>query len=74
MNWCTLDAEMNEYTDTNLITRPMLVHQEAIATHNVLIQVPGDGTVNFLGDIPCDTAVNSWVGVAPDPCLYEKRA
>jgi len=48
----------------------MLVHQEAIAAHNMLVQVPGDGVVGLLGDIPRGAAANSWVGVAADSCLW----
>jgi hypothetical protein len=51
----------------------MLIHQEAIAAHNVLVQVPGDGIVGLPGDIPRGTAANSWVGVTTDPRLYKMR-
>ena len=51
----------------------MLIHQKAVATQNVLVQVPGDGIVDMLGNSPRDLAADSWVGVAADSCLFGAR-
>ena len=51
----------------------MLIHQETIATHDVLVQVPSGSVVGLLGDVPGDAAANAWVSVAANSCLQCAR-